>query len=67
MTQSNKNLQIMKYVINLMQHDFNEDADSAYRVKLLILKKYNELYKYSIGQYGGVISSTQYLSYKSVL
>ena len=38
MTHSNKNLQIMKYVINLMQHDFNEDADSAYRVKLLILK-----------------------------
>ena len=43
----------------------NQDADNCYRAQLQLknfnIGKYNELYKYSTSQYGGVIRATQYV------
>jgi len=43
----------------------NQDANSCYSAKLQLkdfdIGKYNELYKYSTSQYGGMIRATQYV------
>ena len=61
---SNCELQSIKYH-NLTQNDLNRDADNSYRAKLQLkdfnIGKYNELYKYSTNQYGGVIRATRYV------